>query len=63
LKAGTSRSEAGVASETRRCFGPEGEGKGAVNEKVEVCVLMVVAIVVWEGMSEWMERRERTLWL
>jgi len=48
LKAGTSRSEAGVASETRRCLGPvvEVEGKGAVKEKVEVCVvLMVVAIV------------------
>ena len=46
LKAGTSRSEAGVASETRRCLGPaEDEGKGAVNEKVEVCVVMVVAIV------------------
>lgn len=45
LKAGTSRSEAGVASETRRCLGPvEDEGKGAVNEKVEVCVLMVVVI-------------------
>ena len=47
LKAGTSRSEAGVARETRRCFGPEEEGKGAENEKVDVWVLMVVAI--WEG--------------
>lgn len=45
LKAGTSRSDAGVASETRRCLcGVEEEGKGAVKEKVEVCVPMVVAI-------------------
>jgi hypothetical protein len=36
LKAGTSRSEAGVARETRRCLGPEEEGYGAENEKVEV---------------------------
>jgi hypothetical protein len=44
LKAGTSRSEAGVARETRRCLGTEQEGNGAVNEKVEVCAPMVVAI-------------------
>jgi len=72
LKAGTSRSEAGVASETRRCLGPvEDEGKGAVNENVEVCVLMAVVIVggwvyreeTGKGMSEEdLERRERTLW-
>ena len=47
LKAGTSRSEAGVARETRRCLVPEEEGKGAVKEKVEVCVVRVVAIVSW----------------
>jgi len=48
LKAGTSRSEAGVARETRRCLGPEEEGKGAVKEKLEVCVVTVVAIVRWD---------------
>jgi hypothetical protein len=55
LKAGTSRSEAGVASDTRRCLVPEeeGEGNGAVNEKVEVCVPMVVAIWL-DGMDGWM---------
>ena len=59
LNAGTSRSEAGVASETRRCFGPEDEGKGGVNENVDVCVVMVVAIVGWRvGWSE-MRREER----
>jgi hypothetical protein len=47
LKAGTSRSEAGVARETRRCLGPEEEGKGAAKEKVEVCVVRAVAIVRW----------------
>jgi hypothetical protein len=52
LKAGTSRSEAGVARETRRCFGPEEEGKGAVKEKAEVCVVTAVAIVRWEAGEE-----------
>ena len=36
LNAGTSRSEAGVARETRRCFGAEEEEKGAEKEKEEV---------------------------
>jgi hypothetical protein len=45
LKAGTSRSDAGVASETRRCFVVEEEGNGAVKEKVEVCVPMVVVMI------------------
>jgi hypothetical protein len=44
-------------SETRRCFGPEGEGKGAAKEKVEVCVLRVVAIVV--GRDEGVVGEER----
>jgi hypothetical protein len=51
LKAGTSRSEAGVASETRRCLGPvtaeedeEEEGKGVVKEKGDVCAVRVVVI-------------------
>jgi hypothetical protein len=51
LKAGTSLSEAGVARETRRCLVAEEEGKGAVNEKVEVCVPIVVAII-WNELSE-----------
>jgi hypothetical protein len=58
LKAGTSRSEAGVASETRRCFGPEGEGKGAVKENVDVCVLMVVAIVGRDEGADGEERKD-----
>jgi hypothetical protein len=49
LKAGTSRSEAGVARDTRRCFGPEEDEKGAEKEKAEVCVVIAVAIVRWEG--------------
>jgi hypothetical protein len=52
LKAGTSRSEAGVARETRRCFGPEEEGNGAAKEKADVCVVTAVAIVRWEGGEE-----------
>jgi hypothetical protein len=56
LKAGTSRSEAGVARETRRCFGAEEEVKGAVKEKVEECVVTAVAIVRWDVVEE--EREE-----
>ena len=61
LKAGTSRSDAGVASETRRCLGPEGEGKGAVKEKVDVCVVTVAAIGT--NRRRWGERkRDRMGW-